>query len=321
MLAYSEPVSSSHQSAILANKPATAAWVGTFNYFLASVFWGLNIPLTASLLKTIDPFWLSPIRYVIAASVLAVWVIGTLGFSQLRSPVPMTRVAALSLCVAAFLTCFNFGLMYTDSITAAAVMAGSPVYVAVVSKFMIGSRLEKGFWGAAGLTILGAGIAVYGRASASGQQVGLHGGEILLVLSIACWTIYSILAQRWFPPDISQLRRTFLTTITALPWLVLFWGLARAMGVVGPPNLHPDGEAIINLLLTAVLGSALAVVAWNNGVAKLGINAGSVWQNMVPVFAVLISVIFFGLVPSVAQIIGGLVVLSGVLYLQWHKMR
>lgn len=313
----------------MVHKPASAAWVGTINYFLASVFWGLNIPLTASLLKTIDPFWLSPIRYVIAATVLAIWVVGTLGFSQLRSPVPMRRVAALSLCVAAFLTCFNLGLMYSDSITAAAVMAGSPVYVAVVSRFMISARLERGFGGAALLTMVGAGIAVYGRASvstsasasANGANVGLHGGEVLLVMSIACWTVYSILAQRWFPSDVSQLRRTFLTTITALPWLVLLWVLARLTGLVGEPNLHPNGEALINLLLTAVFGSALAVVAWNNGVAKLGINAGSVWQNMVPVFAVVISVIFFGLVPTLAQVIGGIVVLSGVLYLQWRKVR
>ncbi len=305
----------------MTNNPASSAWFGTINYFLASVFWGLNIPLTASLLKTIDPFWLSPIRYVIAATVLAVWVIGTLGFPQLRSPIPMARVLALSLCVAAFLTCFNLGLMYTDSITAAAVMAGSPVYVAVVSRFMIGAQLEKGFWGAAFLTIVGGGIAVYGRAGAPGQQFGIHGGEILLVLSIACWTVYSILAQRWFPIEVSQLRRTFLTTITALPWLLLFWVLARTAGLAGEPNLHPNTEAVINLLLTAVFGSALAVVAWNNGVAKLGINAGSVWQNMVPVFAVLISVLFFGLVPTVAQIVGGMVVLSGVLYLQWQKMR
>jgi drug/metabolite transporter (DMT)-like permease len=306
-------------------KRSSVAWVGTFNYFLASVFWGMNIPLTASLLKTIDPFWLSPIRYVIAATVLAVWVVGTLGFSQLRSPVPMRRVAALSLCVAAFLTCFNLGLMYSDSITAAAVMAGSPVYVAVVSRFMIGARLERGFWGAAILTMVGAGIAVYGRASvgtsANGPSVGLRGGELLLVLSIACWTVYSILAQRWFSADVSQLRRTFLTTVVALPWLVLFWVLARLLGLAGVPNLHPNGEAVINILLTAVFASALAVVAWNNGVAKLGINAGSVWQNMVPVFAVVISVIFFGLVPTAAQVIGGVVVLSGVLYLQLQKAR
>jgi drug/metabolite transporter (DMT)-like permease len=315
----------------LIHKAASTAWVGTINYFLASLFWGLNIPLTASLLKTIDPFWLSPIRYVIAATVLAIGVVGTLGFSQLRSPVPMRRVAALSLCVSAFLTCFNLGLMYTDSITAAAVMAGSPVYVAVVSRFMIGARLERGFWGAALLTMVGAGIAVYGRASvdvsvsasasANGPNVAIHGGEVLLVLSTACWTVYSILAQRWFPSDVSQLRRTFLTTITALPWLVLFWILARLTGLVGAPNLHPNGEALINLLLTAIFGSALAVVAWNNGVAKLGINAGSVWQNMVPVFAVVISVIFFGLVPTLAQVVGGMVVLSGVLYLQWRKVR
>ncbi len=309
-----------HRS-ILANKPLSAAWFGTINYFLASLFWGLNIPLTASLLKTIDPFWLSPIRYLIAATVLGLWVVATLGVSQLRSPIPIGRVAALSLGVSAFLTCFNLGLMYTDSITAAAVMAGSPVYVAVVSRFMIGARLEKGFWGAAFLTMAGAAIAVYGRADAGGQKLGLHGGEILLVLSIACWTIYSILAQRWFASDISQLRRTFLTTITALPWLLLFWVLARLAGFVGEPNLQPNAEAQVNLLLTAVFGSALAVVAWNNGVAKLGINAGSVWQNMVPVFAVLISVLFFGLIPTLAQVVGGLVVLSGVVYLQWRKMR
>ncbi len=102
---------------------------------------------------------------------------------------------------------------------------------------MTAARLERGFWGAALLTKVGAGIAIYGRVSvstgANGSSVGLHGGEVLLVLSITCWTVYSI--------------------------------LARLLGLVGEPNLHPNDEAMINLLLTAVFASVLAVVAWNNG--------------------------------------------------------
>jgi hypothetical protein len=41
-------------------------------------------------------------------------------------------------------------------LTVAALSAGSPVYVAVVSRLMTGARLERGFWGATVLTLVGA---------------------------------------------------------------------------------------------------------------------------------------------------------------------
>jgi drug/metabolite transporter (DMT)-like permease len=65
----------------------------------------------------------------------------------------------------------------------------------------------------------------------------------------------------------------------------------------------------------------LGAVAWNTGVARLGINAGVMWQNTVPVFAVLISLLVFSVIPLPEQIVGGLVVLAGVLYMQWQRMR
>ena len=30
---------------------------------MASVLWGLNLPLSAALLKHFDPFWISPLRF------------------------------------------------------------------------------------------------------------------------------------------------------------------------------------------------------------------------------------------------------------------
>ncbi len=294
---------------------------GTLSYLAASVLWGLNIPLTTSLLKSFDPFWVPPLRYVIASLVLGALVWATLGLRQLRSPISFARLAIMSLSVAAFLIFFNLGLNYTQPITAAAITAGSPVYVAIVARMMTGARLEKGFWGATLLTIVGAAIAIYGRADATGQAFKLQGGEFLLILALASWTVYSILAQRWFTTDTPALRRTFLSSLGAVPWLLLFWALARVFTFAGEPNVNPTPAEWGNLLIASVFCTALATVAWNMGVARLGIATGGMWQNTVPVFAVLISLMFFDVTPLPAQLLGGAVVMTGVLYMQWQKYK
>ena len=298
-----------------------AALAGTLGYLSACLLFGLNLPLSAELLRHFDPFWLSLLRYVVASLLLGTMVALSLGPRQLRTPIPPWRVAVLSLYVAGFLVLYNLGLYRTQTMTVAAISAGSPVYVAVVSRLMTGARLERGFWGATALTLLGAGIAIWGQARAGGSVFSLRGGEVLVVLGICSWTAYSILAQRWFEPGTPQLRRTFLTTVGALPWLLLFWALARAFGLIGAPNLSPGTAPLLQLAMAAVFCTALATVAWNTGVNRLGIQSGGLWQNTIPVFAVLIAMLFFGVEPLPEQLVGGAVVLAGVLYMQWQRGR
>jgi drug/metabolite transporter (DMT)-like permease len=303
----------------------TGHLAGTLGYFTAALLWGLNLPLTAALLKHFDPYWVSPLRYVMAgvllASMVAAMAAASPRLAALRSPVPLARVAVMGLAVAGFLVLYNVGLYLSHPVTVAAISAGSPVYVAVVSRLMTGAPLARGFWGATALTLTGAAIAIHGRAQATGQAFHLGWGEPLVVLSIGSWTAYSILAQRWFTPDVPQLRRTWLSTAGALPWLLLAWALARALGLAGPPNLEPAPAAWGQLVVAAVFCTALATVAWNIGVSRLGIQTGGVWQNTVPVFAVLISWLFFGITPLTAQLAGGALVLAGVVYMQWRRRR
>ena len=300
---------------------ASAAWIGGLSYTLACLFWGMNIPLTATLFKTFDPYWLAFMRVSAAALLLAAVLGSTQGARTLRSPIPVWRIAVMGLFASTFFALYNIGLRHTNTITAAAIVAGSPVYGAVVSRLMTGARLEKGFWGAALLTLAGAGMAIYGRAGSTGQTVALQGGEIPLVLGMACWTVYSILSQRWFKPETPQLQRTFLGLSGSVPWLLLCWVVASAAGMTQTINLHPGPTALVYLLITTVFATALGGVVWNIGVASLGITAGMMWQNTVPVFAVLISLLFFGVKPLPEQVIGGVTVLAGVLYMQWHRIR
>lgn len=300
--------------------PANALAVGTAAYLFASVFWGMNIPFTAVLFQTFDPFFLALVRVALATLILGGLAAATLGWRAFGVPMPATRFAAMTLTMAAFFVFYNLGLRYTNPITAAAIMAGSPVYAAITVRMLTGAPLERGFGGAALLTVMGAAIAIQGRADAGAGALRLQGGEPLIVLSLVAWTLYSIFAQRWFDPSVPQLRRTYVSMLGTTVWLALAWAIVHAAGMVGAPNLSPDGRAIAFLLATAVFSTALGGVAWNIGVHRIGLIPGALWQNTVPVFGVLIAMLF-GFIPTVAQISGGAVVIAGVLYMQWRKLQ
>ena len=308
------------QAAASVPAPASALAVGTASYLFACVFWGMNIPFTAVLFKTFDPFFLSPLRVLIATAVLGAIIAWTLGWRAFAIPLSIGRFAGLTFAMASFFIFYNVGLRYTNPITAAAIMAGSPVYAAVTVRLVTGAPLERGFGGAAVLTVLGAAIAIYGKGSPAGDGIHLQGGEPLIVLSLVSWTLYSIYAQRWFDPGVPQLRRTYASTLGTTIWLLAFWALARGIGMVGPANFEPGPQAVAFLMATAVFATALGGVAWNIGVNRIGVMVGSLWQNTVPVFGVLIA-IPFGFIPTAGQILGGAVVLSGVLYMQWRKLQ
>lgn len=316
-LPYTRPMSSVPAAA---SASARALLVGTACYLLASLFWGMNIPMTAILFRTFDPIFLAPVRVAIAAAVLLAITLALHGRGSVGMGTSFLRLAGMTLAMSLFYVLYNLGLRYTNTITAAAIMAGGPVYSAVVLRLAFGMPLERGFWGAALLTLVGAGIAVYGRASDTGQGLTLQGGEPLILLSMVCWTVYSLWSQRWFDPKVPQLRRTYAAMVGSALWLFLFWVFARAVGMVGPPELSPGPDALAWLAITAVFATALGGVAWNIGVNRIGLAAGTLWQNTVPVFAVLISLLF-GIVPTLEQVIGGAIVISGVLYMQWRRSR
>lgn len=213
----------------------------------AAFSWGMNIPLTTVLFRTIDAFALAPLRVAAAAAALAAIALATLGPGALRLPIAAGRLALMTLAMASFFTLYNLGLQFTNTITAAALMAGGPVYAALTLRVATGQRLEPGFWGAAVLTLLGGGLAVWGRASTSGQGLVLQGGEPLIVLSTVCWTLYSVYSQRWFDPRVPQLRRTFASLAGSVGWLLLVWagGARRGPGRAAVARALRPGDRVL----------------------------------------------------------------------------
>jgi len=132
-------------------------------------------------------------------------------------------------------------------------------------------------------------------------------------LAVACG------AQAWFDRA-SQLHRAYVASLSALGWLVLCAATLVAFGGARSPFGVDDGWIWTQLIATAVLASGLGGYYWNVGASRLGVPIASLWVNLVPFFAVLWAMAY-GFMPNSYQIVGGVVALSGVVYMQARKLR
>jgi drug/metabolite transporter (DMT)-like permease len=293
-----------------------------FGGFVAMLFvgasWGANLPVTKVLLQSFDLIPLMALR-TIAATValgLLLWLVE--GRRALGIRMHAGRFLAIGLMMASFVAFFALGLYYSNPITAAAVQVAGPLVAAVTNRTVTGRRFDPGFTIALVLTLTGGGVLAASSLTGKGH-VTFGGGEIIVLLSNVMWTLYSIKAQVWFGRE-SQLHRAYAASLSAAGWLILGGIVLVAIGVARSPFEVRDGWTWTQLLAVATMASGFGSYAWNIGVSRFGVAVASLWMNLVPFCAVLWAMAY-GFRPNAFQIVGGLVALSGVVYMQWRKLR
>jgi drug/metabolite transporter (DMT)-like permease len=280
--------------------------------------WGANLPVTKVMLGYFDLMPMAAVRTAAATAALGVLLWAIEGRRALRIELPAGRFLALGFLMAAFFACYALGLHFSNPITAAAVGIAGPLVSAATVWLVTRQAFDRGFGIALTLTLIGGLILASASLLGRGDST-FRGGEIIVLLSNVLWTLYSIKAQVWFDRA-SQLHRAFVASLSALGWLVLCAGLLVAVGRSRSPFGVDDGWVWTQLLVTAVMASGLGGYFWNIGASRLGVPVASLWVNLVPFFAVLWAMVY-GFMPSIHQIVGGLVALSGVLYMQARKLR
>ena len=290
--------------------------------FAAMVFvgasWGANVPVSKVMLEHFDLVPMSAIRTASGALILALLVAMVEGVRGLRIDVGIRRFVLLGLMMAGFFMLYTLGIQFSNPISAAAVQVAGPLVAAATVRAVTGARFDPGFATALGLTLLGGAILVSGSLLGAGS-VTLGGGEIIVLASNALWTLYSLKAQAWFGRA-SQLHRTYVASLSAMGWTVLLSLILVGLGWARSPVTVADPWVWTQLLAVAVFASALGGYFWNVGASRLGVAVASLWVNLVPFFAILWSMAY-GFMPNAYQILGGLVALSGVVYMQWRKLQ
>ncbi len=293
--------------------------LGAFAAMLfVGVSWGANVPVSKVMLQHFDIVPMLAVRTLAAVGTLGVLLLLVEGIGNLRIEIGLKRFLLIGLMMSGFFIIFTLGIRFSNPISAAAVQVAGPLVAAVTVRLATGMRFDPGFGVALALTLAGGAILAAGSLFGRGALT-LGGGEIVVLLSNALWTVYSLKAQAWFDKA-SQLHRAYVASLSAFGWMAFLSAGLVALGWSHSPFAVSDAWIWSQLLLVAVFASGMGAFLWNVGASRLGVAIASLWVNLVPFFAVLWSMTY-GFMPNAYQIAGGLVALSGVVYMQWRKLQ
>ena len=284
------------------------------------IIWGVNMPIMKFSLVRVDAYLFNAVRLAVSALVLAAIVLWRRDRivdwkSTERSP----RQQILLIVLYAFLSGFAYQVLFllgidrTSAGNTALIMSALPMWTAILAMLLIKERLNRAAWFGLGIALLGTMIVTL-TVPKAGTSAGSIGGNMIVAAATFAWALGSV-ASRPIMNQVSPIGLAFVGVALAVPFHFL----------VAQHALHELGKFVSDpLLLLAVLFSGgfstgLAYAMWNYGVKALGTSHAAVFQNLVPLVALIASWLIIGEVPIATQLIGGAVIVSGLIVMRKNR--
>jgi drug/metabolite transporter (DMT)-like permease len=220
----------------------------------------------------------------------------------------LARLVVLGLVGMAFSNyTYYFALQRIPVATAALLIYTAPLLVLAASVVLFGEPLDRRDLVAALLTLIGAALVVRAYRPAT-LQVNLA-GVVASVLNAVAWAFYSLWGKTVSPRVSPWTMLTYsLATGTAF-WLVAAppW---RLLAAPHPPAVWTGIGVVI------VFGTLLPFALFLAGLARISAAHASLTATVEPVVAAAVALVVLGEGLEAAQVVGGVLILSGVALIQ-----
>ena len=209
--------------------------------------------------------------------------------------------------------CFTMGLRYTSVSHAAVIVGMGPIYTLILAVLF---RLERATWHkVVGMTIALLGVAVLASENGiSARSPSLLGDAITMTGSIGFAT-YAVLGKRVAGRYDALTMVAFNHFAGAIIILPVALRQARELGPFSRWRAIP-WPAWAAVLFMAVCSSALAYLLYFWLLRYLEASQLSAFTYLLPVLAVILGILLLGERGSLTQIIGGILALGGVYWVE-----
>ena len=199
------------------------------------------------------------------------------------------------------------GLKYVSGAVGGVIIGSSPVVTALLSAMLIQDVPLRAVWLGGLLSFAGVGLVSVAGFQAAGDQPLL--GSLLVFGGVASWALYSI-GSRQIMERHSALTVNWATLLVATVIQIPLLWMDRKMLDAGLGSVAPaDWIAMGYLVLFA---TAIAQQAWLYGVKGVGPSRASVFGNLTPVAAVVLSAMLLNESVGASEILGIALILTGV---------
>jgi drug/metabolite transporter (DMT)-like permease len=266
---------------------------------LPPLLWAGNAVVGRLMVDSVPPLALNALRWGLAVLLL-------LPFARrlLANPGPLLqRWRYFALAGFLGIGCYNalqYQALHSSSVLNVTLIAASlPVWMLAVGAALYRVRPTRQQLLGAALSLLGVAFVIARGHLSALAQVQFVIGDLLMLLAIFCWSLYSWLLAR--PPASMQGSARPAWDWAELLMAQLVFGLLFAGSMAGLEQLTPSVQAIhwgpglaLALIYVAVGPSLIAYRCWGLGVAEAGPAMAAFFGNLTPVFAALMSAAMLG---------------------------
>ena len=285
--------------------------LGIAALLLATSSWGGMFLVSKGVLHHVEPVWFTLIRYSMSALLFVLLILprGMAPWRKLRlhaGPLALRGFAGFGV----FSVMLLVGLAHSVPSHGAVIVATTPMTTQLLRWALDGVRPSRTTLLASALALLGVAIVsglLFGDASAGAST--LFGDAIAFVGTLG-WVWYTRGAARF--PGLDVIEYSALTVLAAWPLLLAGAVGASVLGLSQMPSAEGLRLSWEALLYVGLVSSAIAVLAFNYGVSKLGAVTGTAFFNFVPVSALLMSMAM-GKMPTVNEAVGMAMVIGALL--------
>ena len=290
--------------------PATNVWPD-LSLLGVILIWGINLPVMKIGLEHMNIYAFNAFRLTLSAIVLVVIAvrrtkINLRNFSRSQKW-QIFRYAVLASGL--YQVLFLLGIAQTTSANAALIFTSVPMWTALMGRFLIYEKLTQQAW--TGLSVAFVGTVVVTTANGVSGEVQYLVGNIIILLGALAWS-YGTVVSRPVMQTISPLTLSAIASVSMLPvhyllaWNVLGEGVAALSGF----------KAWSTLLYSGVFSTGFALAMWNYGVRHTGAAHASVYQNLLPLVAMISAFLIRGETVTPIQIIGGILIIGGLVLMR-----
>lgn len=260
---------------------------GAIALLVATTAWGGMFPVAKSALQVLDPVVVTLLRYSAVAIILAILLAVREGSGAFYIKGDGVRLFGFGVAgMVGFNVLALYGLRTASAPLAAMIMVSLPFLVALIRWLFKRQTPPPVTLVCAGVSLAGVGMVVthgqwnWSALAAAGQ------GELLVLLGALFWAIYTV--GREYYPDWSTLKFGALSCGAGSLGLFLLWFVMLMSGTISIPPFAAIESVSAELIYLASLAGVVAILAWAEGIRRLGATQGALFMSMVPITAFMI---------------------------------
>lgn len=263
----------------------------------AGSLWGVTVALSKLSLHWLAPGWLTALRFLVAAPILAL-----IGRRGLRTALTPSILVSGALGYGVVVLVQNMGIDHTSVSHGAIIVGALPVVVALVAAGLGDGAARPVVWLGYAVALLGVVlVAKGGGGGASGS------GDMLVFASV-------VLSGAFIAVQPKLLRGRDAAAVTAVQFLAAeLVSLPVALASGHLPHAPAGPGSLVAFMALALVGTILPFWLFAYGQARVAPELAGAFVNLEPLVGAVVGWVAFANPVGFSQIVGALAVISGIL--------